>query len=63
MDAEQAFSAGWQDVNHMQHKMSSQTFKARMAVGLWDGTPLFSDFHPAINIVEKKMDRRSEPMV
>ncbi|KAF9471506.1 hypothetical protein BDN70DRAFT_819926 [Pholiota conissans] len=35
VDAERAFSTGWRQVNFMQHNMSSQTFKAQMAVGSW----------------------------
>ena len=47
MDAECAFSTGHHQVNYMQHNMSSDTFQARMAVGLWAQTPLFPGF-PAI---------------
>jgi len=35
-DAERAFSEGRREVNFMQHNMSLQTFKAKMAVGSWD---------------------------
>ncbi|KIM79281.1 hypothetical protein PILCRDRAFT_74542 [Piloderma croceum F 1598] len=55
-DAEQAFSEGHHEVNFMQHNMSSQTFKAEMAVGLRDGTPLFPECDAAIHIMEKKLD-------
>ena len=34
-DTERAFSEGCWEVNFMQHNMSSQTFKAEMAVGSW----------------------------
>jgi hypothetical protein len=37
--------------------MSSQTFKAEMAVGSWDGTPLMPDISEAIRIIERKMAR------
>jgi hypothetical protein len=58
-DAERAFSEGRREVNFMQHNMSSQTFKAEMAVGSWDGTPLFPECDAAIRIMEKKLDRRA----
>ena len=58
-DAEQAFSEGRREVNFMQHNMSLQTFKAEMAVGSWDGTPLFPECDAAIRIMEKKLDRRA----
>jgi hypothetical protein len=37
----------------MQHNMSSQTFKAEMVVGSWDGTPLMPNISEAISIMEK----------
>jgi hypothetical protein len=37
--------------------MSSQTFKAEMAVGSWDGTPLMPDISEAIRIIKRKMAR------
>ncbi|KAH8108920.1 hypothetical protein DFH11DRAFT_1818298 [Phellopilus nigrolimitatus] len=55
VDAERAFSKGRRDINFMQHNMSSQTFKARMAVGSWDGTPLFPAVDNAIDILEEKI--------
>ncbi|TFK35153.1 hypothetical protein BDQ12DRAFT_612144 [Crucibulum laeve] len=41
VDAEHVFSTGHHQVNFMQHNMSSQTFKAHMAVGSWAKSPLF----------------------
>ncbi|KAF7319813.1 Dimer-Tnp-hAT domain-containing protein [Mycena kentingensis (nom. inval.)] len=41
VDAERAFSNGRLQVNHLQHGMSSQTFKARVALHSWDGCPFF----------------------
>lgn len=41
VDAERAFSEGRLNVNHLQHNMSSNTFRAKMALGLWADTPLF----------------------
>jgi hypothetical protein len=52
-DAERAFSKGRREVNFMQHNMSSQTSKAEMAVGSWDGTPLMPNISEAISIMEK----------
>jgi hypothetical protein len=54
VEAERAFSVGRRQVNFMQHNMSSQTFKARMAVGSWAKTPLF----PGIDKVSEYIDLR-----
>ncbi|KAI9566708.1 hypothetical protein HD554DRAFT_2220870 [Boletus coccyginus] len=40
VDAERSFSCGWLQVNHLQHGISSQSFKAKLAVGSWSRTPL-----------------------
>lgn len=40
VDAERAFSEGRLSVNHLQHNMSPNTFRAKMALGSWIGTPL-----------------------
>jgi hypothetical protein len=47
-DAERAFSEGWHEISFMQRNTTSQTFKAEMAVGSWDGTPLFPEVDAAI---------------
>ncbi|KAG2337188.1 hypothetical protein BDR05DRAFT_895673, partial [Suillus weaverae] len=39
VDAERAFSGGRLQVNHLQHGINSQTFKAQVAVGSWYNTP------------------------
>ncbi|KIM77345.1 hypothetical protein PILCRDRAFT_48235, partial [Piloderma croceum F 1598] len=54
-NAERAFSKGRCEVNFMQHNMSSQTFKAEMAVGSWDGTLLMSNISEAVRVIERKM--------
>ena len=41
----------------MQHNMSSQTFKAEVVVGSWDGTPLMPNISEDICIIERKMVR------
>ncbi|TEB21368.1 hypothetical protein FA13DRAFT_1642080, partial [Coprinellus micaceus] len=46
VDAERAFSNGRVQVNHLQHNTSSQTFKSRVAVGSWSGTPLLPNDKP-----------------
>lgn len=56
-NTKQSFSEGHHKANFMQHNMASQTFKAEMAVGSWDGTPLFLRVDAAILIKEKKLDR------
>ena len=56
-DAERAFSKGRREVNFMQHNMPSQTFKAEMAVGSWDGTPLMPNISEAIRVIKRKMAR------
>ncbi|EJC99098.1 uncharacterized protein FOMMEDRAFT_94387 [Fomitiporia mediterranea MF3/22] len=54
VDAERAFSVGRRQINFMQHNTSSDTFRAQMAVGSWDGTPLFSNIKDAIGIIEAR---------
>ncbi|KAG1854523.1 hypothetical protein F4604DRAFT_1802645 [Suillus subluteus] len=54
-DAERAFSGGRLQVNHLQHGINSQTFKAQVAVGSWFNTPLMPDLGTATAIMHKKM--------
>lgn len=54
-DAERAFSAARRQLNFMQHNTSSETFCSEMAVGSWEGTPLFNDINRAVEIVEDRM--------
>ncbi|KIJ07989.1 hypothetical protein PAXINDRAFT_59310, partial [Paxillus involutus ATCC 200175] len=35
VDAERSFSCGRLQVNHLQHNIGSQAFKAQMAIGSW----------------------------
>ncbi|KAG1834968.1 hypothetical protein DFJ58DRAFT_847498 [Suillus subalutaceus] len=42
-------------VNHLQHGVSSQTFKAQMAVGSWYNTPLMNDLGAVTSIMRMKM--------
>ena len=57
VDAERAFSGGRRAVDFMQHNTSSQTFRARMAVGSWYATPLLGkgSLASVIDIVQQKM--------
>ncbi|KAG1837086.1 hypothetical protein F4604DRAFT_1574881, partial [Suillus subluteus] len=50
-----AFSGGRLQVNHLQHGISSQTFKAQVAVGSWFNTPLMPDLGVATSIMRQKM--------
>ncbi|KAG2051939.1 hypothetical protein BDR06DRAFT_1009873 [Suillus hirtellus] len=60
VDAERAFSGGRLQVNYLQHGISSQTFKAQVAVGLWFNTPLMPDLSVAMNIMRQKMAKGKE---
>ncbi|EPQ54973.1 hypothetical protein GLOTRDRAFT_25702, partial [Gloeophyllum trabeum ATCC 11539] len=52
VDAERSFSSGRLTVNHLQHNMSSQSFKAQVAVGSWIKTPLLSDVKVVARVIE-----------
>jgi len=60
VDAERAFSRGQFKVSHikLQHNMSSQTFKADVAVSLWVDTPLRPGIMNIVKMVEKLIERR-----
>lgn len=55
VDAERAFSRGRLQVNHLQHNLSSQSFKAQMAVGSWASTPLYPGLASVTKIVKTCM--------
>jgi hypothetical protein len=57
VDAERAFSGGRLQVNHLQHGVSSQTFRAQMAVGSWYKTPLMNDLGAVTSIMRSKMEK------
>ena len=61
VDAERAFSGGHLQVNHLQHGMSSQTFKAQVALGSWVGSPIFPSTDPFVAIVEDRMRCARKP--
>ncbi|TFK18499.1 hypothetical protein FA15DRAFT_603180, partial [Coprinopsis marcescibilis] len=54
VDAERAFSVGRRQVSFMQHSMSSQTFKAKMAVGSWSQAPFFPGIAKVAEYLSKK---------
>ncbi|EGN92943.1 hypothetical protein SERLA73DRAFT_29109, partial [Serpula lacrymans var. lacrymans S7.3] len=51
-----AFSGGHLQMNHLQHNMSSQAFKAQMAVGSWSKTPLMPDLAIPTEIICSQMN-------
>jgi len=40
--------------------MSSQTFKAQMAIGSWIGPPIFPSLRPFVSIIEDRMSRKKK---
>ncbi|CAE6447109.1 unnamed protein product, partial [Rhizoctonia solani] len=62
VDAEHAFSGGRMAINYRQHRMSIATFRAKMAVGSWFGTPLLPDAHEVLEIVDGKGNLEPEPL-
>ncbi|KAG2032431.1 hypothetical protein BDR03DRAFT_873969, partial [Suillus americanus] len=50
-----AFSGGHLQVNHLQHNISSQTFKIQVAMGSSFKTPLMPDPGIATSIMWQKM--------
>ncbi len=64
VDAERAFSVGRRQVNFMQHNMTPNTFRAKMALGSWVSTPLFPGIEKASEILAKhiKQGESVEPI-
>ena len=60
-DAEHAFSGGRLQVNHLQHGMNSQTFKARVALASWVNTPFLPSGTPASIIAEASRKSKTLP--
>ncbi|KAI6094256.1 hypothetical protein EDD16DRAFT_1460586, partial [Pisolithus croceorrhizus] len=54
VDAEHAFSGGCSQVSHMQHRISSQGFKAQVAVGSWYGSLALRETKCIAGITNKK---------
>ena len=57
VDAERSFSGGRLQVGHLQHNLSSQTFKAKVALGSWDNTPFFPASAP-FEILQQHVDNQ-----
>ncbi|TEB22245.1 hypothetical protein FA13DRAFT_1921079, partial [Coprinellus micaceus] len=53
VDAERAFSTGRRHVNFMQHNMTSNTFKSKVALGSWSDAPFFPKVQKLSEIIEK----------
>ncbi|KAF8600192.1 hypothetical protein BDV93DRAFT_448012, partial [Ceratobasidium sp. AG-I] len=62
VDAERAFSGGRMAVNYRQHRMSLSTFRAKMALGSWYGTPLLPDIDEVVHILNDREGSRPEPL-
>ncbi|KAG9099892.1 hypothetical protein FRC06_004732 [Ceratobasidium sp. 370] len=60
VDAEQAFSGGRMAVNYRQHRTSISTFRAKMALGSWYGTPLMPNIDQAVEILTDGSGHTSE---
>lgn len=57
VDSERSFSVARRKLGFMQYNTSNQTFKSSVAVGSWDGTPLFPTIASAIQIIQQSMER------
>ncbi|KAI6032495.1 hypothetical protein EDC04DRAFT_2510380, partial [Pisolithus marmoratus] len=55
VDAKCVFSGGHLQVSHLQYGLSSQSFKAQVAVGSWYGSPVLPDTKVIASMINKKM--------
>jgi hypothetical protein len=57
--AERAFSAGRLQANHLQHNMSADTFRAKMALGSWasSGSSLLPGHAELTNMIGKNRNK------
>jgi len=61
VDAERAFPDGRLQVNHLQHGISSQSFKALVTLESWYNTPLMDkDLKLATAVVGAQTDRKGK---
>ncbi|KAG8733279.1 hypothetical protein FRC10_000323 [Ceratobasidium sp. 414] len=60
VDAERAFSGGRMAVNYRQHRTSISTFRAKLALGSWYGTPLMPNIDQAVEILTDGSGHTSE---
>lgn len=63
IDTERAFSIGRRQLNFMQTNMSSQSFRAKMAIGSWEKTPLFPGVDAIAGMLQQKMSGGDESEV
>ncbi|KAL4078486.1 hypothetical protein V8B97DRAFT_1853702, partial [Scleroderma yunnanense] len=55
VDAEHALAGGHHQVNHLQHQISLQNFKAQVAVGSWYNSPLLPSISSVAAIINDKV--------
>ncbi|KAG9119766.1 hypothetical protein FRC07_005051 [Ceratobasidium sp. 392] len=55
VDAERAFSSGRLMTNHLQHQMSDDTFRAKMALRLWYKTPLLPEVSEVASLLANRL--------
>jgi DNA recombination-dependent growth factor C len=60
VDAERAFSVGHRQVNFLQQNMTSQSFKARMAVGSWINSPACPSLSDLEKILEEEIKGKKD---
>jgi hypothetical protein len=51
VDAERAFSVGRRQVNFMQHNMSPNSFRSKVALGSWQHAPFFPEITEVSKII------------
>ena len=54
-------NGGCLQVNHLQHGISSQTFKAQVALGSWIRSPIFPLHGPFVTVIEERMSHKRKP--
>ncbi|KAG9077535.1 hypothetical protein FS749_010569 [Ceratobasidium sp. UAMH 11750] len=60
VDAERAFSSGRMAVNYRQHRMNLSTFRAKMALGSWYGTPLLPNIQEVVDVLNDGSEHTTE---
>ncbi|KAF8689433.1 hypothetical protein RHS03_09109, partial [Rhizoctonia solani] len=62
VDVERAFSGGRMALNYHQHLTSVATFRAKMAVRSWYGTPLLPEAQKVYEMIEGRGATEPEPL-
>ncbi|QRW24601.1 hAT family dimerization protein [Rhizoctonia solani] len=62
VDVERAFSGGRMALNYRQHRTSVATFRAKMAVRSWYGTPLLPEAQDVYEMIEGRGATEPEPL-